>query len=357
MFFPPQNSSVEESTSFITAIEVDAYLEGYKKLNPALIKGDDDGLACRFKFSNNNKGVVLATRLKIENLALALMNETYDVAPENVVSYMDMLVLSANHIDQHTNHSENEKIAPEEKKRLVLLFLDAAFKLNEKMLQNEFSIENARLLSSQVLLFHYLGKAERYSLEPARQDSANRIVKLDKALTIAEFLSESELTDDQHPHNYGGLLSTCRLVKGYCLKDLGCFEEALALQQFDINTGNNFHKTQSLKESCKIITLQLNNPSITPETKEALETQLISYAKQSVELSLEQNSETVRRNAENALMHAYDSIGNEEAAKDMANRTLALESDNESGIKDYHLNEARAVIEKYESAPVASMGR
>ena len=61
------------------------------------------------------------------------------------------------------------------------------------------------------------------------------------------------------------------------------------------------------------------------------------------------------RNAENALMHACDVVGNGDLALELANKMLELETDKESGVKDYHLNEARMMIEKYGCGATSSM--
>jgi hypothetical protein len=313
------------------SLNVDELLSPYFYLDESLFKGEDDGEACFKKYSNKGNGVPLNLQLKLEHLAKAIIENTYAVAAEERLKYIDLFTLYANHLDQQRF---GEKPAQAEKERLVLLYLRAANRLSLKLNYDKLHEYDVRELSSHDQMLHYLGKAERY--EPSFVEL--RLVKLENSLKIARYLSSLTLSKEQDPHAFKNRVPTRELPVNYCYQDLGRYDDAVALILPQLATDSAFHKTQANVQLTSIYTKQYLATGINKE-------KVLQYANQAVTESTAANSSLLSYNARQSKMLGYQAVGCLEEANEIAHAIIAeMDSNPNCGAKVFHREAAEKVL-------------
>lgn len=319
---------------------LDELLSPYFYLDESLFKGEEDGDACFKKYSNEGNGVLLATRLKLEHLSQAILNDEHVVRAEEKLKYIDLLTLYSNHLDQQRF---GDKPQIHEKERLVLLFLRAAFKLIPELNYENLNSHETRELSSYDQALHYFGKAERYENIPVEL----RLTKLENSLKIAQYLSTLTVSKEQDPHAFKNRISTRELVVNYCYQDLGRFEDAAALVEPHLATDSAFHRTQANVQLATIYTKQYLK---TGENAD----KALQYAQDAVHESVEAGSSLLIYNARRALMEAYQALDQQDEANSIAQSILDdLANNSKCGAKPLHEEAARKILS--ENVPSVSL--
>lgn len=312
-------------------VNVDELLSPYLYLDETLFKGSDDGDASFKKFVNEGNGVTLPVRLKLERLANLILNEEVNIAEEEVIKYIDVFSLFSNHIDQQRF---GEKPSQQDKERLVLLYLRAAYKLSPEINYDNLSEYDSRILSSHDQMLHYLGKAERYENVPVEE----RLTKLENSLKIARYLSTLSLSKEQDPHAFKNRIGTRELPVNYCYQDLNRFDDAAALIFPQLSSESAFHRTQANVQLAAIYIKQYR-------TTATNEDKLLMYANAAVSESMNTENTVLKYNARRCLMDAYQVLGCIDEANSLAQSIIDdLDADPNCGAKPLHREAAEKIL-------------
>ncbi len=313
------------------SVNIDELLLPYLYLDESLFKGEDDGDACFKKYSNQGNGVPLAIQLKLENIAKAILDDSYIVATQERLKYIDLFTLYANHLDQQRFGDKPEL---REKERLVLLYLRAANKLSPEFNDERLRELDVRELSSYDQTLHYLGKAERYEEVPVEL----RLIKLENSLKIALHLSAQLLSKEHDPHAFKNRVPTRELAVNYCYQDLGRYEDAARLILPQLSTDSAFHRTQANVQLASIYTKQYRATG-------ANEEKVLQYAQDAVNESVNAGNSLLIYNARRSLMDAYQTVGHREEANAVAQSILDdMENNPNCGAKPLHREAAEKLL-------------
>lgn len=322
-------------------IDIEGLLAPYQYLDESLFVKGDDGKACSKKFSNDGNGVPRAVMLQLDGLSLAIHQETWQPESEYILSYIDLFVLYSNHLDQQRF---NEKPELKEKERLVLNFLEAAFKLSPTYDYTNLSQYSPRELSSHAQLLTYLGKAERYKGVPVEL----RLEKLQTALNIARYLATQSLSKEEDPHHYQNRIATYELPVIYCLKDLKRFREAAIIIEAQLSLPSAFHRTQANIQLADTYLLQYQHEGTDLD-------KAFAYAHAAVEVSKTSGAILLEYNARISLMKVMQAAESREEASEMARSIISeMDSNPNCGAKPLHREAAEAVLAA--NAPSMAMG-
>lgn len=335
-----------KSASSLTAFNMDELLTPYFYLDPALVNGDDDGKACAKKFSNNSQGVAASIRIRLNALATAIIDGDCEVSDNTErLKLMDLFTLYSNHLDQDRSSSP-DKPSEQDKQIQVLHWLRAAFKLSSVYDYEQLSQYSARELSSHELMLHYYAKALRYVNVPV----AERLVLLENALKIAQYLSTIACSQADDPHAFKGRIATRELVVGYCLQDLHRYDDAAGLLLPQLHQSNQFHRIQAFVQLTNIYVKKFQHS----QDRSALD-QAFAYGRSAVEESAKDSNTLLPYNARVALMQVYQVAGDVETSNQMAQSILDEMTGNPScGAKPHHQAAAAKVLEDNHSQTLST---
>ncbi|KTC86990.1 hypothetical protein [Legionella brunensis] len=332
MFQP--NASIEFT------LDVDDLLKTYLYLDKALFKPRKDnsmeqGDACFKKFSNEGKGVTLPLRMKLDAIATAIREKRF--VPEDTLSYIDILTLSSNHLDQQRF---NEKPEPKEKERLVLNYLEAAYALDKNYDYEHLEKYSVRDLSSHAQLLHYLGKARRYAGISAEE----RLPLLLNALKIAQFLSSLSCDEKEDPHNYENRIATYELPVNYCLQDMKQYDKAAELIKPQLELPSAFHRAQASIQLANIYVKKHHDFGVGLDIAK-------QYALCAVQESLKpESSNLVNYNARVCLMNILEAAKEIDEAQSIATAIIEeMDKNIECGAKPIHREAAEKIINAHKS--------
>lgn len=307
--------------------KVDELLKPYLYLD----KTKTDGKDMRFKFANMGLGVAPDTIKFLRSLGQKC--KSWQLSTEERLKITDALVLYSNHLDQHTDASQNPKLDEQTKNLLVFNLLHDAYSLFSTAPKR--TTVQARELSTYAQLLHYYGKALRYNKIPVE----NRLEFLQEATRISAYLDEKMLEETVDPHQFKPRTMSYELPIIYSYQDLGRFQDALAITLRHISTApNNFHKIQAQVQTAQTYRKQ-------QEPAKGIE-----YAKAALDLSISDKSNLLY-NAKQALMECYWDAGfKDEAIAQAIGIIESYEKNANCGAKDSHLKAANTIIQEVNMA-------
>jgi tetratricopeptide (TPR) repeat protein len=329
-------------------------LSEYRGLRSDLIEGNNEGKACRFKFSNNGEGISEQKQKAISAYIKEIYQGKYDEADEPVlIDLVLLLTIYSNHLDQQTTDQKNPKLPLTLKEKKVLKWLEAAAFVAQKIipfdkLLNEdllpqLAEEKSEALSAIAMMLHYLGKARRY-------DKTINIEQRFPLLITALNISKCKLTND--PQYFDSRTSTYEMPLIYCLRDMNRQDEAAAIVKeqlkVSIKTNNYFHVIQGNVQLSEIYREKHENTGTGIEESIKYAQEAIDCVLDSAKIEGEQDftHHILHFNAKTALMKAYSTNEQHEEAKEIADSIISEnEVDSNCGAKKHHLDAAQNVLD------------
>lgn len=322
----------------------------------------DDGAACRKKFSNSKRGVDSQGRDTLSKFADAILADDFDLETlgHDALICFDALTILSNHIDQHGKEYGRFEMALNERENLVLRLLEAANKINpiKSFDDSKISSYSSRELSSHAQFLQYYGKALRYDFSHKAMGKENsafiRLPLFQQAARINVYLDKkAEKAEDVH--YYIDREATIRVIQGYCYKDIGQYEDAIAINSINLQTATHFNKGQSFKEINECYLALINEAIISGQSQSAghLKGRLEKNLQEFAHIRATVSGETIETNIYVSDMKIHLLNGNTDEARKHAEMLLDTNHPDcpdaiKVGIKENHIKEANDVLAQIE---------
>jgi hypothetical protein len=339
-------------------INLDELLKDFRELRKDLPEAD----ALRLKSNNHTNGVQAEKQTIIDKLVKKIHQGTFELENKEIqLKVIDLLTIYSNHLDQHISEKVNPKLPPEVKEKKVLDWLEAAYKISQKLIpeidrilmenHEEFLTYEPEVLSSVSMLLHYLGKARRYNDKIVVQE---RLPLLNAALTIAKALqsqrAENPALNDLH--YYESRVTTFEMPVVYSLREVGSYDEAAKIIEEQLNQSyskkNYYHMIQGHVQLSEIAREKYEKYNQGIEVAIEHAQKAISIVQEIALISGEENftKHCIYFNARTAALKAYKACDENDKARILAEALLSeYENDPNCGAKSWHIEIAKESLE------------